>query len=235
MAQKGTEAVDVLDIDALMNSQDDDKDAGAVVSSRSMNTLSVALKQENNDLGAGGTMGPVQNATVTHNGGGEQLMEVVDLTIPVKTEGEASPSVSTAVSVASGSASVRTTSQAVLPVASSPFDGLTNTITGMGTFGASPQLWSLGSQLQLSPEEQAAAYKKANIVALSALAKKGGPNVKEMLAVQAKLQEFLTSLIALAGKTGPHLKLTVQGLVQKLVVSDTYYIIKVPYMVTVSL
>ena len=76
-----------------------------------------------------------------------------------------------------------------------------------------------GLSTQLSAEEQAAAYKKANILALSALAKRGGPNTKDMFAVQQKLQEFLTSLITLAGQKGPQLKVTVQMLVQNLVVS----------------
>ncbi len=81
-----------------------------------------------------------------------------------------------------------------------------------------PNLGSLSSQL--TPDEQTAAYKKANILALSALAKRGGPNAKDMFAVQQKLQEFLTSLITLAGQKGPQLKVTVQMLVQNLVVSE---------------
>ena len=81
-----------------------------------------------------------------------------------------------------------------------------------------PNLGSLSSQL--TPEEHTAIYKKANIFALSALAKKGGPNTKDMFTVQQKLQEFLTSLITLAGQKGPQLKVTVQSLVQSLVVSE---------------
>ena len=94
-----------------------------------------------------------------------------------------------------------------------------------------PNLGSLSSQL--TPEEHTAIYKRANIYALSALAKKGGPNTKDMFTAQQKLQEFLTSLITLAGQKGPQLKVTIQSLVQSLVVSKECYVLKPPGVVAI--
>ena len=72
---------------------------------------------------------------------------------------------------------------------------------------------------QLTADEQAAISRKANVLALSALAKKGGANTKDIFAVQQKLQEFLSSLITLAGQKGAQLKVAIQMMVQNLVVS----------------
>lgn len=225
MAQNSDGTTEVLDIDALMNSQVDEKGVGAVVTSLG-NPLGppVALKQGNNASSVVSVLETVPNPPPTQNGGPGTPMEVIDLTRPVKTEGEASHGGSTSLAASPGGEALQNSSSGkppTTPGASTP-DGLTNSIA-MGPFGS--HLSVLGNQLCLSQEEQASAYKKANILALSALAKKGGPSAKEMLAVQAKLQEFLTSLITLAGKTGNHLKQTVQLLVQRLVVRVFHIII----------
>ena len=220
MTQNSADAGKVLDVDALVNSQVDERNVSVDVPSMS-NSLApgptASLKQQINAFPDVGTLAAVSNPTFNQNGDQGASSEVIDLTRPVKTEGEASPSGSTSVpATAVANSSHPSLAQArSTPVVNSTTEGFVNAMAG--AFG--PQLTTLGAQLQLTPEEQAAAYKKANIVALSALAKKGGPNAKDMLAVQAKLQEFLTSLITLAGKTGPQLKVTVQALVQKLVVS----------------
>lgn len=152
----------------------------------------VTMKQ---DLSLNSVSNPVSN----QNGTNGKDNAIIDLTKPVKTEAEASVSENSFIP-----RSLQLTPSPAVPVSSpiTPF---------------APNLGILSSQL--TSEEQAAVYKKANILALSALAKKGGPNTKEMFGVQQKLQEFLTSLITLAGQKGPQLKVTVQMLVQNLVVS----------------
>lgn len=210
MAQNSAESADVLDIDALMNSQDE-KDVSAVLTSPS------TMKQEPNALD-GGNAAPTP--PVTQNGGPEASLDVIDLTRPVKTLGEASPSTSTALAASVANDIAHNLKPTAASDANSS-ENLANSIqmVGMGgAFGGS-HITTLGSDLRLTHEEQAAAYKKANILALTSLAKRGGPSAREMLSIQAKLQEFLTSLISLAGKNGPHVKLTVQLLVSKLVVS----------------
>lgn len=225
----------MIDIDNLMNSQAAAKDVGATVAS---NQAEKSLSQPPSAVGAGnGESVPGVNSSshtktsLTKNSGQVSSLAPPDLPRPVKTEGEASPSMTTVSqppptglpatqhpgTPSSGGASVHVASSDV-PSSSSP--SLPVSVASIGSFGAfgSP-LTTLGTQLNLTPEEQAAAYKKANILALSALAKKGGPNAREMLAVQAKLQEFLTNLISLAGNSGQQLKSTVQMLVQQLVVS----------------
>ena len=139
---------------------------------------------------------PVSNQNGTSDGGSGRL----DPSKPIKTEGEAS--------AVENSFLPRT-----LPLQSSQ----PSLITSSPVTPFVPNLGSLSAQL--STEEHTGIYKKANILALSALAKKGGPNTKDMFTVQQKLQEFLTSLITLAGQKGPQLKVTVQMLVQNLVVS----------------
>ena len=147
------------------------------------------------------SLSSIENPIPNQNGTNGQGSGVVDLTKPIKTEAEASLAensfVSRSLQLTPGSST--TVSSPITPFA--------------------PNLGSLSSQL--TPEEQTAAYKKANILALSALAKKGGPNTKDIFAAQQKLQEFLTSLITLAGQKGPQLKVTVQMLVQNLVVSGS--------------
>ena len=143
----------------------------------------------------------MENPISNQNGTNGKDGVVMDLTAPVKTEGEASNSENSFI-------------PRTLPLTPTSSAASSSPITPFA-----PNLGSLSSQL--TPEEQTAAYKKANILALSHLAKRGGPNVKDMFSVQQKLQEFLTSLITLAGQKGPQLKVTVQMLVQNLVVSMT--------------
>ncbi len=157
---------------------------------------SIAMKQEPVDTVS------VENPVSNQNGTNGKDGAIIDLTNPVKTEGEASVSEN----------SFLARSLQLTPTSSS---GISSPITPFA-----PNLGSLSSQL--TQEEQTAAYKKANILALSALAKRGGPNTKDLFAVQQKLQEFLTSLITLAGQKGPQLKVTVQMLVQNLVVSPKF-------------
>lgn len=153
------------------------------------------MKQEPvNSISLNSIEDPIPNQNGTN--GKDSVM--IDHTKPVKTEAEASL---TENSFIPRSLQLTPTSSAPISSPITPF---------------APNLGSLSSQL--TPEEQTAAYKKANIIALSTLAKKGGPNTKDMFAVQQKLQEFLTSLITLAGQKGPQLKITVQMLVQNLVV-----------------
>lgn len=154
------------------------------------------MKQEaiNPDLNSVESPLPSQNGT---NGRDEPVLGLVK---PIKTEAEASGAEN---SFIPRSLQLTPTSSPSIASPITPF---------------APNIGSLSSQL--TPEEQTAAYKKANILALSTLAKRGGPNTKDMFAVQQKLQEFLTSLITLAGQKGPQLKVTVQMLVQNLVVSQ---------------
>lgn len=235
MSQSSFSTAEVIDIDNLMNSQAAAKDVGATVAS---NQAGKSLPQPPSAVGAGNgesvpgvNSSSHTNTSLAQNSGQVSSLAPPDLPRPVKTEGEASPSMTTVSqppptglpatqhsgTPSSGGATVHVASSDV-PSSSSP--SLPVSVASIGSFGAfgSP-LTALGTQLNLTPEEQAAAYKKANILALSALAKKGGPNAREMLAVQAKLQEFLTNLISLAGNSGQQLKSTVQMLVQQLVVS----------------
>ncbi len=149
----------------------------------------LSVKQESVDT-------PVTNQNGTNDGGSVPL----DPSKPVKTEGEAS-------AVENSFLPRSLPLQSSQPSLASP-SPVTPFAPNFGNFNS-----------QLSTEEHTAIYKKANILALSALAKKGGPNTKDMFTVQQKLQEFLTSLITLAGQKGPQLKVTVQMLVQNLVVS----------------
>ena len=208
---------EVIDLDALTNSQ-------AVVDNvgESVRDASRTVAQAGNGENVGSTSNP--HTSVTVNRGIVSSLAPLDLSRPVKTEGEASPSVSTvsqppptdgaAILPAQGIPGSQTASGDT-PSSSSP------SLASLGAFGS--PLTALGAQLNLTAEEQATAYRKANILALSALAKKGGPNARDMLAVQAKLQEFLTNLISLAGNSGQQLKSTVQMLVQQLVVSSISY------------
>ena len=234
MSHSGAEAVG---LDTLMNAQPAVKDVGSVVSR--IDTNLVESPQPPSAVGTGNGVNVTDLSTPasqpnTHNRVPVSSLGSLDLTRPVKTEGEASPNMSTVshtpptggVSILPASQSHATTSSTAGPHAASsdapttPSSSLPVSVASIGTFGAfGSTLTALGSQLNLTSEEQAAAYKKANILALSALAKKGGPNAREMLAVQAKLQEFLTNLISLAGNSGQQLKSTVQMLVQQLVVS----------------
>ena len=148
------------------------------------------------------SLNSVENPVPNQNGTNGKEGAIVDPSKPIKTEGETSVSEN---SFFPRSLQLTPTSSASISSPITPF---------------APNFGGLSSQL--SHEEQTAAYKKANILALSALAKRGGPNTKDLFAVQQKLQEFLTSLITLAGQKGPQLKVTVQMLVQNLVVSSKF-------------
>ena len=240
MSHNSFQTAEVVDLDALMNSQVVAKDVGGtIVGGQVANSVPQlgAVGSGNGEATPG--VGPASqpNPPPTQNSQQTPSLPHLDLSRPVKTEGEASPSMSTVsqpphpagASLLPASQRARTSTTDVSGVQATPSDPLTTSTTtttpsslpvsvaSIGTFGS--PLTALGAQLKLTPEEQAAAYKKANILALSALAKKGGPNAREMLAVQAKLQEFLTNLISLAGNSGQQLKSTVQFLVQQLVVS----------------
>ena len=230
MSQGSFKTAEVIDLEALTNPSD--HVVGSVVSDQVGKVVSHPV-----GTGNGETVSSASNSlsSVAQNRGLSSSLTPLDLTRPVKTEGEASPAMSTVsqppptdgVSMLPTSQSLTTplsgsagslAASSSSPSSSSPLPVNVASISNtLGAFGS--PLTALGAQLNLTPEEQGAAYKKANIIALSALAKKGGPNARDMLAVQAKLQEFLTNLIALAGNSGQQLKSTVQMLVQQLVVS----------------
>ena len=240
MSQGSFKTAELIDLEALTNPQVvTDNVVQSVVSDQVGKTVSHPVGTGNGETVTGLSSSSKSLAPVAQNRGLSSSLTPLDLTRPVKTEGEASPAMSTVsqppptdgVSMLPASQSLPTplsgsagslagsgdasssssSSSSALPV------NVTSISNTLGTFGS--PLTALGTQLNLTAEEQSAAYKKANIIALSALAKKGGPNARDMLAVQAKLQEFLTNLIALAGNSGQQLKSTVQMLVQQLVVS----------------
>ena len=213
MAQNSSESKENSTIESSINSQSQPNLAVAVSNALTgANQAGLTMKQDSNPTSDMISLESTPNPPEKQNGATNPRSEVIDLTRPVKTEGEPSSLTSAPMAETNTSGNHSLGSR----------DGLAPTPTsaesmGMAAFGT--QMAGLGAQLQLTAEEQAAAYKKANVLALTALAKKGGPNAKEMLAVQQKLQEFLTSLIALAGQKGPELKVKVQLLVQNLVVS----------------
>ena len=214
MAQNSSESKEKSTIETSMNSGSRDN-APVVVANAlsSADQVGLTMKQDSNPTSDMISLDSTPNPPEKQNGATNSRSAVIDLTRPIKTEGEPSSLTSAAMADTNTSGNHSLGSR----------DGLAPTPTsaesmGMAAFGT--QMAGLGAQLHLSAEEQAAAYKKANVLALTALAKKGGPNAKEMLAVQQKLQEFLTSLIALAGQKGPELKVKVQLLVQNLVVSE---------------
>lgn len=215
MAQNSSESKENSTIESSVNSQSQDN-APVVVANALVGATQAGLtmKQDSNPISDVISLEPTPNPPEKQNGATNPSSEVIDLTRPVKTEGEPSSLTSASMADPNTSGNHNLGSR----------DGLAPTPTsaeGMGMAAFGTQMAGLGAQLLLTPEEQAAAYKKANVLALTALAKKGGPNAKEMLAVQQKLQEFLTSLIALAGQKGPELKVKVQLLVQNLVVSES--------------
>lgn len=215
MAQNSSESTNNSTIESAVGSQSLENTPAVVAKALSnVEQVGPAMKQSSNLTSDALSSQSVPTPPEKQNGSTNARSEVVDLTIPVKTKGE--PSSMTLAPMADTSTSGSLTL--------GQRDGLASTPTateGMGMTAFGNQMAGLGAQLQLTAEEQAAAYKKANVLALTALAKKGGPNAKEMLAVQQKLQEFLTSLIALAGQKGPDLKVKVQQLVQHLVVSES--------------
>lgn len=215
MAQNSSEVKQNSTIESSINSTSQEK--SPVVHANALtgaDQVGATMKQDSSSAGDMISLESIPNPPEKQNGATNARSEVIDLTRPVKTEGEPSSLTSAPMADTNTSGNHSLGSR----------DGLAPTPTsaesmGMGMAAFGTQMAGLGAQLQLSADEQSAAYKKANVLALTALAKKGGPNAKEMLAVQQKLQEFLTSLIALAGQKGPELKVKVQQLVQHLVVS----------------
>lgn len=95
----------------------------------------------------------------------------------------------------------------------SPFDGL-----------ASQTPLTPNSQI-ISTEEQSVIHKQAGLLAIHTYcAKHGQGRAKEILDGVTKVKNFLTNLIQLSSKSGPHVHSAVHSLVQKLVVS--YYCVK---------
>ena len=211
MAEVSSDTKENVDIKPIVNSQDNENQASLITGDLNGTTQpSINMKQEPKPVSKDLTLTVSANTPASQNGTDVASGSLTDLTRPLKTEGEAS----------TDSNSLNTTA---LPPRTSQAGTPTGNLTpdshaSFTTFG---NISNLGSHL--TPEDQAATYRKANILALSALAKNGGPNAKEMLAVQQKLQEFLTSLISLAGQKGPDLKVKVQQLVQNLVVSVTFH------------
>ena len=93
-----------------------------------------------------------------------------------------------------------------------------------------PNLGSLSSQV--TPKELTAICKQAITCALSAMTVKRGPKkTKDIFPAQQALQEYL---IKLADENGPQLKVTIQSLVQCLVVSEECYVLKYPVLADCS-
>ena len=241
MSQSSLKTAGVIDLEVLTNSQGASEDeleraVGDKVVAKTASHPPGVLGTGNGETVS--DIGPSSDPHATLNQGHAVVPSLtpLDLTRPVKTEGEASPSMSTvsqppptdgaSIFPASQTQGAPLSGPQTAPgdasgdALNTPSPSLPAGVASLGTFGS--PLTALGTQLNLTPEEQSAAYRKANILALSALAKKGGPNAREMLAVQGKLQEFLTNLITLAGNSGQQLKSTVQMLVQQLVVSAVF-------------
>lgn len=197
-----------------MSSQSQDNSSVAVANALSnADQVGVTMKQDSNPASDMISLDSTPNPPEKQNGASNARPEVIDLTRPIKTEGEPSSLTSAPMADTNTSGNHSLGSR----------DGLMSTPTiaeGIGFAGFGTNITGLEQQLGLTPRQQALAYKKANFLALTTLAKKGGPSAKEMIGVQQKLQEFLTSLISLAGQKGPELKVKVQHLVQNLVVSS---------------
>ena len=224
MAQNSSESREDVDIKPVVNSQSHENAQVSIISNDLNGTSQTAInmkqdpKAESKEL----SLEISEIKPLSQNGTVDSTVSVVDPTRPSKTEGEATSgdsSISVSVVQCTPNTTPVVSTAAITTQAGTPSgNAAPDTSTSFGIFGAQG-LSGMTSQMSLTPEEQSAAYRRANILALSALAKNGGPNAKEMLAVQQKLQEFLTSLISLAGQKGPELKIRVQQLVQNLVVS----------------
>lgn len=227
MAQNSSESREDVDVKPVVNSQSHENAQVSIISNdlNGASQTAITMKQDPKAESKELSLEITENRPASQNGTVDSPVSVIDLTRPLKTEGEASSGDNSAtVSVAhcTPSSTAVVTTTATTTQASTPSGNTaSDSSTSFGMFGAQ-SLSGMTSQMSLTPEEQSAAYRRANILALSALAKNGGPNAKEMLAVQQKLQEFLTSLISLAGQKGPELKVRVQQLVQNLVVSDFF-------------
>lgn len=199
MADRSSVAGEKVDLKPIVSPQGDlnQPNLNSNGTSQASSVPTVAMKQEPMTL----NISELKPASSQNGTDGPS----VDLTRPLKTEGEASTTGLQSLTALTSARSLQAKGN-VTPDAQTTF----NTFGNIAGFTSS----------NLTQQEQSAVYRKANILALSALAKNGGPNAKEMLAIQQKLQEFLTSLITLAGQKGPELKVKVQQLVQNLVVSN---------------
>lgn len=223
MAQNSSEIKQNVDIKPVVNSESYECSHVDIISSDSNGTSKPAIimkldpKTESKEF----KLEVMENKPAGQNGAVVSAVSAIDSPRPLKTEGEVSSGVTVSIVHCNTNSTPVVITAANTTQASTPSGKMpTDSTTSFGMFGAQG-LSVVTSQLTLTPEDQSAVYRKANILALSALAKNGGPNAKEMLAVQQKLQEFLTSLISLAGQKGPQLKVRVQQLVQNLVVSPT--------------
>ena len=215
-SHNGTETTTELEIEALINDVDE-KEVSEVVSSL-QKELGAAEESATSVSAVVGTEA-APKPFPGYNGTQDATQDVIDLTKPVKTEGQVSPSVQTANigPVATGSATNAQTPSAKAPPLQ--LDGLNNA-TPRPPFAFSPLGGGLlPAHLQLTSEEQSAMYRQASLLAVSATAKSGGEKAKEILTLVSKVKDFLTHLIQLAGNSGPQVKTAVQALVQKLVVS----------------
>ena len=214
-SENGANTSAEIEIEALI-SEVDDKEVSEVVSSI----------QKELDVGGDAsvsldTMEETSKPFPDHNGTQDLTQDSINLTKPIKTEGQSSTSLHTT------SPGQSLTSDGVPPTSTKPsslqLDGLgLNNASARTPFALSP--FSAGqfpSLLQLSTEEQSALQRQAGLLAVSATTKSTGEigKAKEILTVVSKVKEFLTHLIQLAGNSGPQVKSAVQALVQKLVVS----------------
>ena len=213
-SQNGADTSAEIEIEALI-SEVDDKEVSEVVSSIEKELdvagdVSVSLD----------TMADTSKPFPGHNGTQDLTQDSVNLTKPIKTEGQSSTSLHTTIPSQSLSDGVPPTST---KPSSLQLDGLgLNNASARTPFALSP--FSAGqfpAHLQLSAEEQSAMQRQASLLAVSATTKSTGEigKAKEILTVVSKVKEFLTHLIQLAGNSGPQVKTAVQALVQKLVVS----------------
>ena len=211
--ENGTDVSSDLDIEALINADVDESAVSAVVSSLHQELNSVKVTQLSQDSGLGSIDDSAMEASNGHSGNPPPAGSTIDLTQPVKTQGETS-SVSLTSTTTSHNLTLNLTSTAL----KSNDTNRRPSLSMMSPFGTiTPQ--SPNSQL-LTPEEQSALYKQASLLAIHSLFNKNGAvKAKERLAVVTKVKNFLTNLIQLAGNSGPEVKQTVHSLVQKLVVS----------------
>ena len=189
--ENGTEASSEFDIEALINSEVDEEDVSALVTSLHKElysseepaiteTAAANVKQESKD-------------DDEHDSKEKAV---------VKTVGQTSSATTTA------SLTLNLSGDTAPPTQPDrTFGGLVPPTPGT----PSAQL--------LTNEEQSQLYKQASLLAIHALfSKNGQPKAKEILNKVTKVKNFLTNLIQLAGNTSNELKVTVHSLVQKLVV-----------------
>ena len=224
-AENGTESSTDLDIEALINVEVDEKDVSEVVSSlhKELKAAQESTLSSSQDT----VVDPVERTSKlqpSENGSQNASSDVIDLTKPIKTEGEPSSTTQT-------TTTPPTTQSPTTPnpkPGSLTLEGLHNASTVAATrpgfMSPLSGLFPTAAQLQLTSDEHSYFYKQASLVAIHALSSKHGPaKAKDILAVVTKVREFLTNLITLAGNSGVQVRGAVQSLVQKLVVSGVWY------------